>query len=172
MENSAPTREESIAKLRELVEGIEFAMLTTVEEDGSLRSRPMHTQQLEDDGTLWFFTSTDAPKVHEIERDRHVNVAFASIEKNNYVSMSGRARLVRDRAKIDELWSPPLKAWFPNGKDDPNVGLLRVEVERAEYWDSPSSAIAHAIALAGSLITGKPADPGENEKVELESGKA
>lgn len=160
-------RGEQIRKLDEMIKEIDFAMLTTVAEDGSLHSRPMSTQRAEFDGNLWFFTRASAPKVGEIEREHHVNVAYAKPEAQRYVSVSGLATVVRDRAKIGELWSPELKAWFPAGPDDPDLALLKVAVERAEYWDSPSSAVAHAISFAKAAVTGRPADPGENEKIEL-----
>jgi general stress protein 26 len=160
-------RGEHIKKLAEMIRDIDFAMLTTVAEDGSLHSRPMSTQRAEFDGSLWFFTRASAPKVGEIEREHHVNVAYAKPESQRYVSVSGRASVVRDRVKIEELWSPELKAWFPEGLEDPDIALLRVAVERAEYWDSPSSAAAHALSFVKALVTGRPADPGENEKIEL-----
>ena len=160
-------RGEQIRKLDEMIKEIDFAMLTTVAEDGSLHSRPMSTQRAEFDGNLWFFTRASAPKVGEIEREHQVNVSYAKPESQRYVSVSGRATVVRDRAKIEELWSPELKAWFPGGAEDPDLALLKVAVERAEYWDSPSSAVAHAISFATALVTGRPADPGENEKIEL-----
>ncbi|HEY9284566.1 MAG TPA: pyridoxamine 5'-phosphate oxidase family protein [Pyrinomonadaceae bacterium] len=160
-------RGEHIRKLAEMIREIDFAMLTTVAEDGSLHSRPMSTQRAEFDGNLWFFTRASAPKVGEVEREQHVNVAYAQPESQRYVSVSGRATVVRDRAKIEELWSPELKAWFPGGAEDPDLALLRVAVERAEYWDSPSSAAAHALSFVKAMVTGQPANPGENEKIEL-----
>jgi general stress protein 26 len=156
-----------IKKLDEMIKEIDFAMLTTVAEDGSLHSRPMSTQRAEFDGNLWFFTRASAPKVGEVEREQHVCVSYAKPESQSYVSVSGRATVVRDRAKIAELWSPELKAWFPDGPEDPDLALLKVAVERAEYWDSPSSAVAHAISFVKAMVTGQPADPGENEKIEL-----
>ena len=156
-----------IKKLAEMIRDIDFAMLTTVAEDGSLHSRPMSTQRTGFDGDLWFFTRASAPKVGEIEREQHVNVAYAKPEDQRYVSVSGRATVVRDRAKIGELWSPELKAWFPDGLEDPDIALLRVEVERAEYWDSPSSAVAHVLSFIKATATGQPANPGDNERIEL-----
>ena len=156
-----------IKKLDEMIKEIDFAMLTTVAEDGSLHSRPMSTQRAEFDGNLWFFTRASAPKVGEIEREHQVCVSYAKPESQLYVSVSGRATVVRDRAKIEELWSPELKAWFPEGPEDPDLALLRVAVGRAEYWDSPSSAVAHAISFVKAMVTGQPANPGENEKIEL-----
>ncbi|MFL6227451.1 MAG: pyridoxamine 5'-phosphate oxidase family protein [Pyrinomonadaceae bacterium] len=160
-------REGSIKKLAEMIREIDFAMLTTAEGDGSLRSRPMSTQRREFDGDLWFFTRESAPKVGEIEREQQVNVSYAKPEDQRYVSVSGRATVVRERAKIEELWSPELKAWFPEGLEDPDIALLRVAVERAEYWDSPSSAVMHAVGFAKALATGQTYEPGENEKIDL-----
>lgn len=168
MENNAGG--EAVKKLGELIEGIEFAMLTTVEEDGSLRARPMQTQQVDFDGTLWFFTHATAPKVGEIERERHVGVAYSKPEENRYVSVSGTAQTVRDRAKIEELWNPALKAWFPKGLDDPNIALIRVSVDHAEYWDAPSSAFVHLVGFVKAVATGRTYKPGENEKLDLKQG--
>src|SRR5688572_11191056 len=119
----------SVKKLASLIKDINFAMLTTVCPDGSLRSRPMATQRDAGFvGELWFFTDQNTAKVYEIENDRHVNVSYADPAKNHYVSVSGRARLVKDRAKAKELWNPFYKSWFPKGLDDPNLALLRVTV--------------------------------------------
>jgi general stress protein 26 len=161
------TTTDDVKKLARLIEGIDFAMLTTVCEDGSLRSRPMSTQQAEFDGTLWFFTRDDTAKVGEIERDRQVNVSYAKPGDQKYVSVSGRATLLRDRAKIKELWNPAHKAWFPDGPDDPHLALLRVDVDKAEYWDSPSSTVMHVIGFVKALATGAEFHPGENKKLDL-----
>lgn len=163
-------RDESVKKLGEMIEDIDFAMLTTAEEDGTLRSRPMSTQQVEFNGDLWFFTRADSPKVEEIEQERHVNVSYAKPEAQRYVSVSGRARLVRDPEKIRELWKPVLRAWFPKGLDDPDLALLKVSVEQAEYWDSPSSTMMHLIGFVKALATGQSYDPGENRKINLKGG--
>lgn len=166
------SEEANIKKLAELIKGIEVAMLTTVAEDGTLRSRPMVTQKAEFDGTLWFFTPAGAPKVGEVGHDRRVNVSYASPDDNRYVSVSGTAELVRDRQKIEELWNPVLKAWFPDGLQDPELALLRVNPERAEYWDSPSSTLVHLVGFVRAVATGKPYRPGENEKLDLHKGRA
>lgn len=166
----ADTAGERLEKLRDLVKGIDFGMLTTVDEDGSLRSRPMSTNgDVEFDGDLWFFTYASSHKVDEIRHDRHVNVSFADPKRQTYVSMSGTGEVVRDRRKIEELWKPELKAWFPKGVDEPDIALLKVSVRKAEYWDSPSSPVAQAIGLVGSLARGEPYTPGENEEIDLEA---
>lgn len=158
-------RDEGILKLRELVKDIHTCMLTTAGDDGRLYSRPMATQSAEFDGTLWFITSRSSPKIHELERDAHVNLGYQG--KHAFVSVNGTARLVDDKKKLDELWSVAYRAWFPDGKDDPDIVLLEVRVETAEYWESHSPAVVHAVGLAKAVITGKPYDGGENGLIDL-----
>lgn len=163
------TRENDLQKLREMVKDIDFCMLTTVDEGGDLHSRPMSSNgDIDADGDIWFFTKASSLKVSEIEKLPKVNVSFADPENQRYISVSGAARLVRDRAKIDELWRPQFKMWFPEGKDDPEIALLRVSLEKAEYWDSPSSTIGYALSFVSSLVTGKEPEFGENKKVDLQ----
>jgi len=159
-------RQEAIEKLKELTEDIDFCMLTTTD-GGHLRSRPMSTQEFEFDGDLWFFSSDNTHKIEEIQKDNRVNVAYSKPDDNKYVSISGRAEMVKDRAKIEELWSPVLKAWFPEGLDDPHLCLLKIAVEQAEYWDAPNSTIVQLIGFVKALATGQSADYGENEKITL-----
>lgn len=161
------TRQESIKKLGELIKDVKTAMLTTMDW-GILRSRPMATQDFEFDGDLWFFTSLETHKVEEIEKDRRVNVSYAAPDKNVYVSVTGRAYLIQDKAKIEEYWSPIYQAWFPDGKDDPNLALLKVEVEQAEYWNYSSGILVQALSFVKALVTGESGSlGGENEKISL-----
>ena len=143
-------------------------MLTTIDERGDLHSRPMSSNgDIDANGDIWFFTNASSHKVSEITKLPKVNVSFADPGNQRYISVSGTAQLVRNRAKIDELWRPEFKMWFPEGKDDPEVALLRVTLEKAEYWDSPSSTIGYALSFVSSLVTGKQPDFGENKKVDL-----
>ncbi len=162
------TRTDDLEKLRELVKDIDFCMLTTVDEQGDLHSRPMSANgEIDANGNLWFFTGATSHKVLEVKQSPKVNVSFADPKNQNYVSITGEAKLVRDQQKIDELWKPEFKMWFPQGKDDPEVALLRVSMEKAEYWDSPSSTIGYALSFVSSLVTGKEPDFGENKKLDL-----
>jgi len=160
--------DESIKKLGELIKDIRIAMFTTVHEDGVLHSRPMATQQVEFDGDLWFLTRLDSSKVDDVERHEHVNLSYAS--DNRYVSVIGSAAISNDRAKIKELWSPAYKVWFPEGLDDPQLRLIKVDVAGAEYWDTPGGLVAVAIGFVKSIVTGKTAKIGDNETVNLENG--
>ncbi len=159
---------EDIQKLARMIKDIDFGMLTTVDDDGTLRSRPMSTNgNVEADGDVWFFTYGGSHKVLEAQQNPQVNVAFSDPKHQNYVSLSGTASLVRDKAKIKELWQPSLKAWFPDGVDTPDIALLKVTAHKGEYWDSPASPIAHAIGLVKNLVTGGGSNVGEDKKVDL-----
>ena len=161
------TNEENVQKLRELIKDIDFAMLTTVESDGTLRSRPMSTQDVEFDGYLWFFTSDKSGKAREIMHDRHVNLSYAKPDDNIYISVSGKGSISHDRAKMKEFWNPFYKAWFPEGLETPDIALLKVTVTQAEYWDSSGSKLMHLVGFVKAVATGEEYEPGENEKIKF-----
>jgi general stress protein 26 len=94
-------------------------------------------------------------------------LSYASPDDNAYVSVSGTAEIVKDKAKMEELWNPILKAWFPDGLETPGICLLKVTAEQAEYWDSPNSKIVQIAGFVKAMVTGKSADGGENEKISL-----
>ena len=165
--SSTTADQNDVKKLGELIKDISVAMMTTICDDGTLRSRPMVTQQVPFDGTLWFFTRGDSPKVDEVRQHHEVNLSYAKPDAQHYVSVSGTAAVVRDREKLKELWNPMYKAWFPKGLDDPELALLRVDVSKAEYWDSPSSTMVHLVGFVKAIVTGQEYRPGENKKVNL-----
>lgn len=172
MKNEHLDREEGINRLRELIKDIPFSMLTTVDSDGSLRSRPMAMQHAEFDGDLWFFTEGSSPKVDELQHDNRVNLALADPSAHKFISVSGRAEIVRDMAKAKELWNPTYKAWFPKGLDDPGLILVKVKAERAEFWDSPSGKVVQLLGYVKALATGKAREDeaAEDVKVDLRHG--
>jgi general stress protein 26 len=160
-------RQEAVEKLRDLVKGIDFTMMTTIGSDGKLHSRPMSTQDLEFDGELWFFADKTSEKAHEITANPRVNLSYADTGKHRYVSVTGTASLSYDRAKMEKFWNPALKVWFPDGLETPTIALIRVAVEKAEYWES-DGRIATLLSFAKSLVTGKEANMGENEELDLQ----
>ena len=162
------THREQVEHLAELIDGIDICMLTTIDDDGKPWSRPMGTQHVTFDGALWFFTRDDSEKVTHIRHRPGVGIAFSKPSDQEYVTMAGRAAVVDDRQKAEELWSEPLATWFPDGLDDPHLRLIKVEIERAEYWDSPSSFIVYAFGYAKAKLTGEPPrDLGKHAKVSL-----
>ncbi len=167
MEGSRP-KSEDIEKLRDLVADLKVAMLTTVDTDGSLRSRPLQTLEMDAGNALWFFTSATSPKVAEVAAgDWQVNLSYANPDKQDYVSLSGTASIVRDRARMQSLWNDWVKVWFPDGLDDPDLALLRVQVHKAEYWDGPGSKMTQLYALTKALATGDKDALGDNAKINL-----
>jgi general stress protein 26 len=164
----ATAHREDVKKVAELMKGIHFVMLTTINPDGSLHSRPMTTQEVEFDGDLWFFTSASAHKVEEVNRQHQVNVSFANTDKQTYISAAGVATLVRDRKKMEELWKPPYKVFFPKGLDDPDLALLKVSVHTAEYWDSPSSAAGRLYSFVKAYATGDVSALGDHDTVNVD----
>jgi general stress protein 26 len=128
----------------------------------------MAVQDVEFDGDLWFFAYSDSDLVQQIAVHPQVNVAFSDSSHNNWVSIAGAASRVDDRAKAEELWSPVLKAWFPDGLETPTLTLVRVTGETAEYWAAAhSSKVVTMLGYAKAAVTGKTPDAGENETVRL-----
>ena len=138
-------------------------MLVT-EDDGVLTSRPMQLVQKEYDGTIWFFTKAESPKVDEIEQDRNVCISFSSPQDNTHVSLSGKARINKDQALINKFWSPFVAAWFPEGKDDPSCVLMEIKIEHGEHWDSETTKVGYLYQVAKANITKTTPNVGENEK--------
>ncbi len=127
-----------------MIKDIRIAMLATEDESGALHARPMMAHQEGFDGQLWFFTRSDSPKVGEVERHHQVNLSYVKPEAEAFISVSGWAEPIHDVAKARELWNDSLLAWFPRGPEDPEVELLRVKVEHAEFWDRSSSVMRPA----------------------------
>jgi general stress protein 26 len=155
-----------LAKLGELIRDIRVALLTTVDRDGGFHTRPVQTLQVEADGTLWFFTDWSSSKVDELHYDARVSLGYADPAKNLYVAVSGSGSLFRDPQKAKQLWSIEQRAYYPEGPEDGRLALLRVLIERAEYWIAPGRS-SYLVAAVTAAVTGTPAGVvGENRKIE------
>ena len=157
---------EDIKKLGEIIKDIRCSMMTSQNAQGSLQSCPLTTQDIDFDGDLWYIIGRNSELVRNIQVSPEVNVSFAS-PKGQYVSISGHASIVEDSAKLAQLWSEAYKVWFPEGMQDPNITLLRVDVTDAEYWASPSSGVVKLAVMAKAYITGDRRALGEHHKVHL-----
>jgi general stress protein 26 len=147
------SEDEKRERLRALMAGFETAMLVTRTDGGGMRARPLSIADNRDDGALYFSTAIESPKVQELEADPHVNVVMQ--DGRRFVSLSGVARIVKDRGLIDKLWSEGWKVWFPKGKDDPSLCLLMVEPVEAAYWDmSGAHGIKYLFQMAKAYVTG------------------
>lgn len=148
-----------IQHFAKLIKEIKFAMFTTMDDnEGVLKSRPMTLQETEFDGDLWFFGGRSSEMIRHIEKNPKVNLAFANPQDSSYISASGVASVVLDQEKAKELWSPLYKIWFSEGLEDPNLCLIKVKVESAEYWESPSSPLVTIFSLAKAVLKGERAN--------------
>ncbi len=139
-------------KLVELMKDMPIAMMTTFGPTGP-RSVPMARQEVEPDADMWFISARETRHVEDIERDPLVSLTFSS--RDSWVAMTGRAAVVEDQAKLEEMWNTFAEAWLPGGPEDPNAVLIRVEVDHAEYWDSPGGKVASLLSFAKTKLTGE-----------------
>jgi general stress protein 26 len=150
-------------KLHDLLDGTRTVMLTSVGADGSLFSRPMAMLDADssDESELWFIADLTSDKAHEIASDRHVNLSFTH-KDSRWVSIGGTASAVRDNRKLREVWNTFAEAWFPGGQENPNIGLIKVNIQQVDYWETstpkPVALVKHTIAA----MTGKRPDVGNS----------
>jgi general stress protein 26 len=165
LENISSQGAGDFAKLAQLIRDIRVALLTTRDRDGNFHTRPVQTLQVEDDQALWFFTDWSSSKADELSHDVRVSLGYADPTKNVYCAVSGLGRLLRDNQKAQQLWSMEQRAYYPDGPEDKRLALLRVQIERAEYWIAPGR-ISYIVAAVTAAITGTPAGViGENQRV-------
>lgn len=158
----------SFEKFWDIVKSCRFAMLTTVEQDGSLRSRPMTTIQKEFGGTIWFIAPAESDAALAIAANEEVNVAYADVDKADFVSVSGIASVIGNIAIKEKLWNPMVQAWFPQGPSSPGVVVLKVDATHAEYWDSQSNKLVRLFSMASAMMSGTPPkNIGEHRAVKL-----
>lgn len=159
------TEDDGVRTVAEIVKNVKIAMLTTVGADGRLVSRPMGVQDVDFDGDLWFFADEGSHKVHEIEHGSPANASFCG--DTAWVSVSGRAEVLRDPEKARELWGQTAQAYYPDGPETPGLVIIRVAGETAEYWASPGGRVATMFRLVKARIVGERPEEGENATVEL-----
>jgi general stress protein 26 len=166
MENLTGTQ--ALDKIWDLIKDIKIAHLATYDPQGRIfHARPMMSQQAQFDGTLWFLTGLDSRKVDEIKAHPDALLTYSEPKDQKYVSMSGKAYIEHDQAKIDELWSEMAKTWFPQGKDDPNIALVRFQADEAEFWEAPSGLLLYGYGYLKAIFTGEPPQLGQTGKVEF-----
>lgn len=158
--------EKNIAILKEMAEKIRICMFNTINADG-FHSRPMATAKIEDDGSLWFFTNEYSPKSKEISKDNEVNLAYSDPANNSYIYINGIAELIDDQTSKESYFSPFVKAWFPDGINDPHLILIKVTPNVAEYWDSNASKMVVAFHVLKAIVTGETPNLGEHEKIKF-----
>lgn len=154
--------------LHDLLKDFDTAMLTTCGDDGKMHVRPMGVAELSANGDAYFVTKVNSPKAAQIRADASVTLSFQSARQ--FAAVSGTATVVQDRALIDRLWSEPWKVWFPEGKTDPEIALIKFHAHEAEYWDSAGvEGLKFVFESVKAYVTGNtpPADAAQNAKVQL-----
>jgi len=147
---------EALAKFKKLVNDINVCMFITNSKKHD-HTRPMATIEVEDDGTLWFFTDIRSIKVEEVSAQHTAHLVYAHPGKESYLDVWGKASVVNDKQTLEDKWSPVVKAWFPKGVDDPNLALLKLVPREVYYWDAEAGRMVSFIKIIAGAITGKPA---------------
>ena len=157
---------DAIKKLKSLAEDIRFCMYTTYTND-KIESRPMTTLDIDENGNVWFFTSKQSEIGQDTSWAEPVTLIYSDPKNNTYISVSGTASIEYDEQKKEELWNPMSKAWFPEGKEDPNLVMLKVTTDEAAYWDSSSSRMVVFFSILKAAVTGTTPDEGDHGKLDL-----
>ncbi len=152
------------AKIWNIIKSIKTGMLVTSGQPIGIHARPMQLVQDEYGGKLWFFTDKQAEKTNEINYDNEVCVSFSDPKSNTYVSMTGNAKLIDNEELINKFWNPQIEAWFPNGKDDSNIGLIEIKIDHGEHWDGTTNPIKRYFEQAKAIIKDETPNLGENQK--------
>ena len=145
---------EALDKLKELAEDARTCMFCTELDKQPFSCRPMSLQEVDEEGNLWFISSADSNKNFEISRDNRTQLIFMNNSSAEYLSIYGNSQIFKDRRIIEEQWTPMVNAWF-EGKDDPNVTVIRVNPTDVYYWDSKTSKIVTLAKMATAAVTGK-----------------
>ena len=159
--------EAAFKKLKEMAEDIRFCMFCTIGYAGTISSRPMTTSEVDEEGDIWFFTNKLSEVSIEADQKNDVCLAYACPNDNDYLSVTGVASIVLNKAKIKELWKDSYKAWFPEGINDPELALIRVTPSNAEYWDSTSNKMVILFSMVKAALTGSRYNEGEHGKLKL-----
>jgi general stress protein 26 len=146
--------EKAVAKLKELAEDIGVCLFGTELAQLPIHTRPMALRQVDDHGNLWFISSRSSNKNFEIQHDNRVQLFFSKTADNHFLSVYGTALVFKDRSKIEEIWTPIAEAWFEEGKDDPDVTVIKVSTEEAYYWDTKDGKLVSLLKIAAAALTG------------------
>jgi general stress protein 26 len=150
------SNEEALKKFKKLINDINVCMFITNNKDND-HTRPMLTIEVEDNGTLWYFTDIRSIKVEEVAMNQTVHLVYAHPGKESFLDVWGDASIVTDKQTIKDKWSPLMKAWFPGGIDDPNISLLQVKPRNVYYWDAEAGKMVSFLKIIAGAISGKPA---------------
>lgn len=146
---------EAIEKLKSLVGDIMICLFcTSLKTDDGATCRPMTAIKVCDQGNIWFFSEKNSDKNNAIEADNKVQLFFSHPAKSSYLVVNGEASILLDKEKIEELWTPAAKIWFKEGKEDPNISIIKVKPATAYYWDTDGNRMINILKMVASIVTG------------------
>ena len=154
------TADNAVEKIREIAKDANICMFITDLSNLPLAGRPMATQEVDEEGNIWFMSDRNSDKNKHLENDAHVQLFYSHTSNYEYLSVFGRGEIVNDRSKIAELWTPMAKTWFKEGKDDPNISLIKVIPADAYYWDTKNNKMVSLIKFAMASVGITPKDDG------------
>jgi general stress protein 26 len=161
------TKHNHLCRVWDITEKVGVCMLTT-QFSGGLRARPIEARADRDAGLIFFVTDVHSAKDDEINAAPDVGLVFIDPKDKAYLSITGRARVMRDTAKTEVVWRKTDEVWWPGGPTDPDVCLILIELLTAELWDGPASNAIAAFEFAKARLTGEEPKLGENRKVTVE----
>lgn len=163
------TGDEALIKVRELLKHFRSAMMVTRHDNGELHARPMGVlgDAAKFEGALWFFTDDSSKKTKELAKDTSASLMFQSDGDSAYLHLIGSATTVTDRAKMEELYTPLIRTWFPKGLEDPRLTLIRFDADHGQFWDSPGGMLQVVAAFTKAVVTGTPGKAGQTGDLEL-----
>lgn len=161
------SNKEGIDKLKELIESEGMCMFCTSLSAYPIAARPMSTQEVDDDGNLWFFSRFSSEKNEEIMQDNRVQLFYGNTGSSAYLSVAGVATIMTDKEKAKELWTGWARTWFNEGADDPDLSIIKVAPEDVYYWDTKNNKLISLLKIATGAILGKTMDDGVEGKIKI-----
>jgi len=159
--------QQAVTKIKEIAEKVNICLFATNLGVTPIAARPMSTNTVDADGTIWFFSGKDSDTNKEINKDSRVQLFYSNTASSEYLSLYGTATIVTDQKKVEELWSPINKTWFNDGTKDPNISLLKITPQEGHYWDTKHNKVVQMAKIAFGAIAGKPSDDGLQGTVSL-----
>jgi general stress protein 26 len=158
---------EAVKKMKDLAEEIKICMFCTYDVQQVMQTAPMSASKIEDDGTFWFLSAKDSTRNRDIQSNSTTDLIFAQPGKENYLSVHGTSEILYDKQKIDDLWNPIVKTWFTEGKNDPNISVIKFTPGEAYYWDTKHGKMVSFLKIAVGAVTGKTMDDGIQGKLKV-----
>lgn len=160
-------QQEAIKKMQDLAEDIKIAMFCTYDSNRRIQATPMATQKIDDSGNIWFISDKNSDRNSDIQKNNEVDILYSHPGKESFVSIHGKASVLFDKKLIAEMWSPLAKTWFKEGKDDPNISLIKVMPEEGKYWDTKHGKMVSFIKMIASTVSDKTMDDGVEGKLQI-----